>query len=59
MFIRAQLSAQIATFVDFLISILLNQCANVYYVYATLIGSLLFNIFCVTFYEATEFRYTH
>ena len=31
MFIRAQLSAQIATFVDFLISILLNQCANVYY----------------------------
>ena len=40
MFIRAQLSAQIATFVDFLISILLNQCANVYYVYATLIGSI-------------------
>lgn len=22
-------------------------------------SSLLFNIFCVTFYEATEFRYTH
>ena len=40
MFIRAQLSAQIATFVDFLISILLNQCANVYYAYATLIGSI-------------------
>ena len=39
MFIRAQLSAQVATFVDFLLSITLNQL-GVYYVYATFIGSL-------------------
>ncbi|WP_300727822.1 GtrA family protein [uncultured Bacteroides sp.] len=40
MFIRAQLSAQIATFVDFFVSILLNQWLDIYYVYATLIGSV-------------------
>ena len=39
MFIRAQLSAQVATFVDFLLSITLNQL-GVYYVYASFIGSV-------------------
>lgn len=40
MFVRAQLSAQIATFVDFLLSIALHQWCDVYYVYATLYGSI-------------------
>lgn len=40
MFMRAQLSAQVATVTDFLLSILLNQFAGVYYVYATLAGSI-------------------
>lgn len=40
MFMRAQLSAQIATVTDFLLSILLNQFLGMYYVYATLIGSI-------------------
>ena len=40
MFLRAQLSAQIATLVDFAVSIVLNEWFNVYYVYATLCGSI-------------------
>ena len=40
MFLRAQLSAQVATIADFLVSIGLNQWFNVYYVYATLFGSI-------------------
>ena len=40
MFIRAQLSAQVATVVDFLVSIVLNQGFGIYYVYATLTGSV-------------------
>ena len=40
MFVRAQLSAQAATFVDFLLSIFLHQWCGIYYVYATLYGSI-------------------
>lgn len=40
MFIRAQLSAQIATIADFAVSIALNQWFGIYYVYATLSGSI-------------------
>ena len=40
MFIRAQLSAQVATIADFLLSIALNQLFGVYYVYATFFGAL-------------------
>lgn len=40
MFLRAQLSAQIATFIDFIVSIMLKEWCGVYYVYATLCGSI-------------------
>lgn len=40
MFIRAQLSAQVATVVDFFISIVLNRWFGIYYVYATLTGAV-------------------
>lgn len=40
MFIRAQLSAQIATLVDFLVTILLVSLFDIYYVYATFIGAV-------------------
>lgn len=40
MFVRAQLSAQVATIADFLLSIALNQLFGVYYVYATFCGAL-------------------
>ena len=40
LFVRAQLSGQVATLVDFFISIVLNQWYGVYYVYATLTGSV-------------------
>ena len=36
MFLRAQLSAQMATIADFLVTILLVRLFDVYYVYATL-----------------------
>ena len=38
MFLRAQLSAQMATIADFLVTILLVRLFEVYYVYATLAG---------------------
>ena len=38
MFLRAQLSAQMATIADFLVTILLVRLFDVYYVYATLAG---------------------
>ena len=40
MFVRAQLSAQVATFVDFALSIILHQLVGVYYVHATFYGSV-------------------
>ena len=40
MFLRAQLSAQMATIADFLVTILLVRLFDVYYVYATLAGGL-------------------
>ena len=39
MFLRAQLSAQMATIADFLVTILLVRLFEVYYVYATLAGA--------------------
>ena len=39
-FIRAQISAQIATIVDFTLSIILNQGFGLYYMYATIAGSV-------------------
>ena len=38
-FLRAQIVSLCSTFVDFLISVLLYQFGNVYYVYATSIGA--------------------
>lgn len=40
LFVRAQISSQIATFADFLISILLNRWWNVYFLYATMVGTV-------------------
>ena len=40
MFLRAQLSAQMATIADFLVTILLVRLFDVYYVYATLAGAM-------------------
>ena len=40
MFLRAQLSAQMATIADFLVTILLVRLFDVYYVYATLAGAI-------------------
>lgn len=40
MFLRAQLSAQMATVADFLVTILLVKLFDVYYVYATLAGAV-------------------
>ena len=41
MFLRAQLSAQMATIADFLVTILLVRLFEVYYVYATLAGAIM------------------
>ena len=40
MFIRAQLSAQVATIVDFLVSIILVNFFSLYYIYATITGAV-------------------
>jgi len=40
MFLRAQLSAQMATISDFFVTILLVSLFDIYYVYATLTGAL-------------------
>ena len=40
LFMKAQLSAQIATVIDFLITILLVKLFGIYYLYATFIGSV-------------------
>ena len=40
MFLRAQLSAQMATIVDFFVTILLVSVSNIYYVYATFTGAV-------------------
>lgn len=54
MFIRAQLSAQLATIADFLVSIMLNQGMGIYYVYATLTGSIMGGLVnCVINYKWT------
>lgn len=40
MFLRAQLSAQIATVIDFSFTIVLAELSHLYYLYATLIGAI-------------------
>ena len=55
MFLRAQLSAQMATIADFLVTILLVRLFDVYYVYATLAGAIYGGIVnCVINYENTR-----
>ena len=54
MFLRAQLSAQMATIADFLVTILLVRLFGVYYVYATLAGAIYGGIVnCVINYKWT------
>lgn len=54
MFLRAQLSAQMATVTDFLVTILLVTWFDVYYVYATLAGAVYGGIVnCVINYKWT------
>ena len=54
MFLRAQLSAQMATIADFLVTILLVRLFDVYYVYATLAGAIYGGIVnCVINYKWT------
>lgn len=54
MFIRAQFSSQIASATDFSITILLAKLFNIYYVYATLIGSICGGIVnCIINYKWT------
>lgn len=64
MFLRAQLSAQMATTGDFLVTILLVRWFDMYYVYATLAGSVYGGIInCVINYKWTfksnECKKTH
>lgn len=52
LFMKAQLSAQIATVIDFLITILLVKLFGIYYLYAIFIGSVVGGIVnCVINYE--------
>lgn len=54
MFLRAQLSSQIATIIDFIITIVLAKVFNIYYVYATFVGSFLGGIInCTINYKWT------
>ncbi len=54
MFLRAQLSAQMATIADFLVTILLVRLFDVYYVYATFAGAIYGGIVnCVINYKWT------
>lgn len=64
LFLRAQLSAQIATIADFLLTILLVKLSGIYYVYATLAGGIFGGgLNCVINYEWTfkskECKKTH
>lgn len=54
MFIRAQFSSQIASIVDFLVTILLAKLFRIYYVYATFTGSICGGIVnCIINYKWT------
>ena len=49
---KAQLSVQIATVIDFLITILLVKLFGIYYLYATFIGNVVgVIVICVINYE--------
>lgn len=53
-FLRAQLSAQMATFADFSVTILLVKLLDIYYLYATLAGAVYGGIInCVINYKWT------
>lgn len=63
-FCKAQLSAQVASLVDFLATILLVKLLSMFYLYATFLGSVLGGIVnCVINYEwvfrASECKKTH
>lgn len=52
LFMKAQLSAQVATVFDFLLTVLLVKLLGIYYLYATFIGSVIGGIVnCVINYE--------
>ncbi|MDR2409797.1 MAG: GtrA family protein [Bacteroidales bacterium] len=54
MFLRAQLSSQLASITDFLVTILLAKLLGIYYVYATFIGSVCGGITnCIVNYKWT------
>lgn len=54
MFIRAQFSSQVASATDFFITILLANLWNIYYVYATFVGSICGGIVnCIINYKWT------
>ncbi len=64
MFIRAQFSSQFASISDFVITILLAKLFNVYYVYATFLGSVCGGIInCLINYnwtfKATDLKMRH
>lgn len=64
MFLRAQLSSQMATVMDFLVTILLVKLFDVYYVYATLAGAIYGGVVnCVINYKwtfkSTDCKKTH
>jgi putative flippase GtrA len=54
MFLRAQFSSQMASLLDFLLTILIVRCFSMYYVYASFIGSVGGGIFnCLINYKWT------
>ncbi len=54
MFLRAQVSSQMATVADFMVTILLVKLFNIYYVYATLAGAVYGGVVnCVINYKWT------
>ena len=54
MFLRAQCSSQMATLFDFLVTILIVQCFDAYYVLASFLGAMCGGIFnCVINYKWT------
>lgn len=64
MFIRAQFSSQLASISDFIITILLAKLFNIYYVYATFLGSVGGGIInCIINYnwtfKATDLKMRH
>jgi len=58
-FLRAQCSSQMASVIDFVVTVLVVQCFALYYVYASFLGSLCGGVFnCIVNYKWT-FRANH